>query len=84
MSDRSRSSNVLHFPRRHAPIEDDYRERMRGNLIALAFTSTLFLASCWVIDTLVSIPSRDCNFSVRRPCSVNLSADSAAFEGGAL
>jgi hypothetical protein len=46
MADRSRSSNVIHFPRRDAPVEDDYRERMKCNLIALAFTSTLFLASC--------------------------------------
>jgi hypothetical protein len=32
-----------------------------------------------VIDGLLSIPTRtDCNFSVRRPCNVNFSIDSAS------
>ena len=34
-----------------------------------------------IIDTLVSIPFRDCQFSIRRPCSVNLCADNAAIDG---
>ena len=85
MADRYRSSSIIHFPRRKtAPVEDDYHERMRCNLISLAFILSLFLASCWIINTLVSIPSRDCNFSVRRPCSVNPSADNAAFDGDAF
>lgn len=84
MGERLRSSNVVPFPRGLVPVKDDYRERMRCNLIALVFTSTLLLASCWVIDALVNIPSRDCNFSVRRPCSVNLSAGIVAFDGGAF
>jgi hypothetical protein len=68
-------NNVVNFPGKKLPsVEDDYRHRMRSNLAALAFISLLLLLSCWVIDALLSIPSRiDCNFSVRRPCHVNFS-----------
>jgi hypothetical protein len=73
------ANNVIKFPRRREVGEDDYRERMRANLAAIAFLSVFLLASCWVIDVLLSIPTRpDCNFSVRRPCNVNFSASSAA------
>ena len=80
------TTNVIKFPRKRLPgAEDDYRERMRANLAAVAFISILILGSCWVIDTLLSIPARpDCNFSVRRPCHVNFSPSSASLGRGAF
>jgi hypothetical protein len=80
------ANNVIEFPRKRIPQgEDDYRERMRANLAAIAFLSIFLLASCLVIDVLLSIPARtDCNFSVRRPCNVNFSADSASLGQGAF
>ncbi len=88
MPDRRTLDNVVYFPkkRKAPPAEDDYRYRMRCNLAALAFISILLLSSCWVIDTLLSIPSRvDCNFSVRRPCHVNYSrAMNASLGDGAF
>ena len=79
------ANNVIEFPRKRIPQgEDDYRERMRANLAAIAFLSIFLLASCWVIDVLLSIPARtDCNFSVRRPCNVT-SAQTAHRLGKAL
>jgi hypothetical protein len=59
------SDNVVQFPRKTIPrCEDDYHQRMRANLAALAFIAILLLGSCLVIDTLISIRA-DCNFSVR-------------------
>ena len=79
------SNNVIIFPKKKIPQgEDDYRERMRTNLAAIAFITMFLLGSCWVIDTLLSIPARtDCNFSVRRPCHVNFGASSASLGQGA-
>ena len=84
MADRRMQNNVVNFPGKKLPsAEDDYRHRMRSNLAALAFISLLLLLSCWVIDALLSIPSRtDCNFSVRRPCHVNFSASNASLGRG--
>jgi hypothetical protein len=78
------ANNVIKFPRKRRPgAEDNYRERMRVNLAALAFIATFTLGSCWVIDTLISIPTKpDCNFSFRRPCQVNFSASSASLGRG--
>ena len=80
------ANNIVKFPRKRIPLgEDDYRERMRANWAAIAFLSIFLLASCWVIDVLLSIPTRtDCNFSVRRPCHVNFSASSASLGRGAF
>ena len=80
------ANNVIEFPRKRIPQgEDDYRERMKANLAAIAFLSIFLLATCWVTDVLLSIPTRpDCNFSVRRPCNVNFSAASASLGQGAL
>jgi hypothetical protein len=79
-------SNVINFPRKKLPsAEDDYRHRMRSNLAAVAFIAIFLLGSCWVIDTLLSVPTRsDCNFSARRPCHVNFSASSASLGRGAF
>lgn len=79
------SNNVIIFPRKKVlQGEDDYRERMRANLAAIAFITIFLLVSCWIIDTLLSIPARtDCNFSVRRPCHVNFGASSASLGQGA-
>jgi hypothetical protein len=80
------SPNVIQFPRRRIPQgEDDYRQRMRANLAAVAFLTIFLLGACWVFDTLLSIPARvDCNFSVRRPCNVNFNASSASLAGDAF
>jgi hypothetical protein len=53
------ANNVIKFPRKRILHgEDDYRERMRANLAAVAFIAIFLLGSCWAIDTLLSIPSR--------------------------
>ena len=53
------ANNVIKFPKRRSPLgKDDYRERMRANLAAVAFLSIFLLASFWVIHVLLSIPSR--------------------------
>ena len=69
------SDNVIQFPRRGGLHRaDEYRARMRENLAAFVFIVLFLTGACWTIDVLLSIPSRpDCNFSVRRPCYVNLS-----------
>jgi hypothetical protein len=74
------ANNVIQFPRKNISRgEENYHERMRINLAAVAFIAIFLLGSCWVIDTLLSIPNRtDCNFSVRRPCHVNFSGSSAS------
>jgi hypothetical protein len=74
------SNNIIPFPRKNdLQGDDDYRGRMRANLAAIAFIAIFLMGSCWVIDKLLSIPTRtDCNFSVRRPCRVNLGANSAS------
>jgi hypothetical protein len=69
------SSNVIPFRRKADDAKvGEYRQRMRSNAAAVAFVLILLVASYWIIDTLLSIPRRpDCNFSVRRPCHVNVS-----------
>lgn len=72
-------AQIIRFPKKNKQIEDEYRVRMRVNLAALAFISFFLLASCWIIDVLISIPERpDCNFSVRRPCRVNFDSRNEA------
>lgn len=74
------SNNVIPFRRKADDANiDEYRQRMRSNAVAAAFVLILLMASHWIIDTLLSIPQRpDCNFSVRRPCHVNVSPKNAA------
>ena len=48
---------------------------MRANVAAFVFVALFLTGACWTIDVLLSIPNRlDCNFSVRRPCNVNVNA----------
>jgi hypothetical protein len=74
------SSNVIPFRRKadNAKV-GEYRLRMRSNAAAAAFVLILLMASYWIIDTLLSIPRRpDCNFSIHRPCHVNVSPKNAS------
>jgi hypothetical protein len=74
------SSNVIPFRRKADDAKvGEYRQRMRSNAAAAAFVLILLVASYWIIDTLLSIPRRpDCNFSIRRPCHVNVSPKNAS------
>jgi|KBSMisStaDraftv2_1062788.scaffolds.fasta_scaffold562451_1 hypothetical protein len=70
-------TNVVKFPRKRIVREDDYRERMRVNLAALAFIAVFLLVSCWIIDGLLSMPRRDCD-SALRSCNVTSGPFSAS------
>jgi hypothetical protein len=74
------SSNVIRFRRKaDDAMVAEYRQRMRSNAAAAAVVLILLVASYWIIDILLSIPGRpDCNFSVRRPCHVNVSPKNAS------
>lgn len=56
MTDGHMPNNVVYLSkgRRH-PTDDDYGARMRQNLAAVAFISIFLFASCWIIDTLMSV-----------------------------
>jgi len=50
--------------------EDDYRQRMITNGIALAFIVFLIVAGIWIADTMASMrKNQDCVLSGRRGCT---------------
>lgn len=58
MTDRCMRNNVLQFPKRIvSPAETELSHRMKCDLAAIAFISIVVLASCWIIDSLLGIPS---------------------------
>lgn len=75
------TNNVIKFPQKKFYRDgDDYYERVRVNLATLAFMTVFVSGLFWTISTLLSIPTRpDCNFSNRRPCTVNVKAINASF-----
>lgn len=70
-------TNIVKFPRKRIVREDDHGERMRVNLAALAFIAVYLLASCWIVDGLLTVPRRDCE-SALRPCNVTSGPFSAS------
>jgi hypothetical protein len=53
-----------------AETEDDYRHRMRMNLLALVVTILLVVAGIWIADTIAEMrKSQDCFLSGRRNCT---------------
>jgi hypothetical protein len=52
------------------PEDDDYRERMITNVIALGFLAFLIVAGVWIANTMASIrKNQDCVLSGRRGCT---------------
>jgi hypothetical protein len=50
--------------------EDDYRERMITNAIALAFLAFLIVAGVWIANTMAAMrKNQDCVLSGRRGCT---------------
>lgn len=50
--------------------QDDYRERMITNMIALAFLVLLIVAGVWIANTMAAMKkNQDCVLSGRRGCT---------------
>ena len=67
-----RPSNIIPFPRKPAPVpasDDDHARRMMLNAAAFAWILIVVGGAAWTFELLATIPKRECNFSVRRPCS---------------
>jgi hypothetical protein len=53
----------------HAETEDDYRHRMKMNMLGLIVTVVLMGAGAWLVVTLAEIQkNQDCYLSGRRNC----------------
>ena len=53
-----------------AENEDDYRHRMRMNLLAFAVTIVLVVVGVWIADTIAEMrKNQDCFLSGRRNCT---------------
>jgi hypothetical protein len=49
---------------------DDYRRRMRNNVLALAFVAVLVVCGFWIADTIAQMRhDQDCVLSGRRGCT---------------
>lgn len=66
-----RPNNIVAFPRKPAPASDgdDHARRMILNAAACAWILVVVGGAAWTFELLATMPQRDCNFSVRRPCS---------------
>ena len=53
----------------HVETEDDYRHRMKMNMLGLIVTIVLMSAGAWLVVTLAEIQkNQDCYLSGRRDC----------------
>ena len=63
-------NNVVQFPLKPASAGDE--SPANGtllNAIAFAWIVLLIGGAAWTFEVIATIPKRDCNFSVRRPCT---------------
>lgn len=65
-----KSNNIVPFPVKTKSADDE--NSVSGtllNAIAFAWIVLLVGGAAWTFKVIATIPKRDCNFSVRRPCT---------------
>lgn len=68
--DSEQSSPVADLGRFERVGDDDYRQRMINNVLALALTLALMAAGIWIADTMASIRNHeDCVLAGGRNCA---------------